>query len=1422
MEVDERPFKRRRISTHGLSPGPAQSTTSGEDANQVVQGNSTRYLGVNWAAALSGQTKTANSEEASFKQPLPLPKAPFALSGLTERPRSRVRTSCRYRADVPVPNTPDSVTSPSTAPSLESNKPAEYFPWTGKHAEDVVNEANVKNGYWDKPPNPPEKELNTAKAPLYNAFKHRSGLENLSALFSLVLGQKSKHGSLSSSSTFRPPPRVTLTEAKRRSWIAELADSDVPLRRLSRTIPQGIRGTSLLEQCLANNVPLNRALWFVKCVGANEIRTLRRKGVNSNIAATAENKWLKDWTTNIEQFLEAAVAQCGSKNWSDDLRYCTHLCVRLYQENIMDRDHFLDWIVRNFADCNLDLLGVWLSLVQLFRLDLTRFRRRARALAGALISRFKELSGLGAVRDEVGGRLRRAIRGLVTLRPACFLMPEKWQQNREALQSCMSLEHEQDRGIFEHIENRNERLLGSGYKEDEERNNDRSVFEVLDHASMPFDINQISDELSNLCPDPTHLSGLCLEWASSRFRGGNARIYIVARLLRRLKRAGCDVNTKLLVFFSQDRDASMLDMDAYRHLFAELSRSQTFSRSRFLQTLSVRATTEVDASQQTCSILLRDICLDDSEDRMTNLRDHVLKTQVSPRSSDAVVVQKFVSTIISAIYEAQMDQPSHAFMQLDLAELRAIGWSARFEISRRIRGEAGQLSRLAEIEVPGKPPLPGSRPFTLEQFLIIRHVLEALGDIAVLADVLHVLSKTKQESILAALVETVHYNASALSAIGALEPLQKLYSQAYVALRVMKPCMLLFAAALMDLCQQFPCQITPLRALQHDFIRGDRGRALSACSPFSDGVAESLQQAGATFSDDFEAILLGEPNMSEQTMTSLFTVLVGRIMKNDGENGKSMFTLCQLLARLRLFRDVQCDALIKKWLARLFCAAWSQLHRGVVMELLYTRCINVETLLDLANQAPPASKCRDGVRSMVASAMLAHDSDNERPQQAYVVNIAARRLMRTDAARALDLLLTHAGSSQAVLEACSSLLSVLLRDQKKLTSLSIPAAKRLPVVADQLLSISTSQPDVLDKLMSRVNWLSLGFCSLRIPDLSGGKGISIDDAENKASTVFNGLRLGIGDQSIESEIAQALLSAMPAGIQDRVRARVEQQFYDSMPTAFQAKSINQPLQYTPEERLQTTEALNKLTSLGPARSGGAASENNSILFEKLKVVAKMLGARTDAHTHLNSGISPSSPIPPAFQSLQNALPPPYWDSKYKDNVINILEHLTMLLSVTSTKPSLFATSPGSTLPKGSQDEQIKLVALLASIATQPLPAQILQSNCDEHSKTKVRDCISFTLDVAARLADDLSDEARILCTRILKARLQDERVVWLVGSMASCAATNNAAGNGLVMMHETKGSLGEFRPKQWELFGSGGGKEGDTCLDLGLFGAMRV
>lgn len=198
--------------------------------------------------------------------------------------------------------------------------PADFHPWTGHHLEDVLNEPTTKNGSYDKAPIS-QSETSTAKHAVSSSLKHKSGIQGLSSLFVSALDQRQAHGVVTANCTFKPPPRVTLTDTKREVWLRDLANPDIPLRRLSRTIPHGIRGKVLLDQCLAKTIPTSRAVWLAKCVGANEIRAFKRKGAGGAFAVGGENKWIKDWTSNVEQFVDTLIGTCGSPGWRSRINY---------------------------------------------------------------------------------------------------------------------------------------------------------------------------------------------------------------------------------------------------------------------------------------------------------------------------------------------------------------------------------------------------------------------------------------------------------------------------------------------------------------------------------------------------------------------------------------------------------------------------------------------------------------------------------------------------------------------------------------------------------------------------------------------------------------------------------------------------------------------------------------------------------------------------------------------------------------------------------------------------------------------------------------------------------------------------------------------------------------------------------------------
>ena len=104
-------------------------------------------------------------------------------------------------------------------------------------------------------------------------------------------------------------------------WLKDLANPAISLRRLSRAIPHGIRGKVLLDQSLSKNIPIERAVWLAKCVGANELRSFRRKGASGTYAMGGEAKWIREFTVCVEQFVESVLGTCGDEDFKNRIGY---------------------------------------------------------------------------------------------------------------------------------------------------------------------------------------------------------------------------------------------------------------------------------------------------------------------------------------------------------------------------------------------------------------------------------------------------------------------------------------------------------------------------------------------------------------------------------------------------------------------------------------------------------------------------------------------------------------------------------------------------------------------------------------------------------------------------------------------------------------------------------------------------------------------------------------------------------------------------------------------------------------------------------------------------------------------------------------------------------------------------------------------
>jgi mediator of RNA polymerase II transcription subunit 12 len=174
----------------------------------------------------------------------------------------------------------------------------------------------------------------------------------------------------------------------------DLANPAISLRRLSRTIPHGIRGRTLLDQCLNKSVPTERAVWLAKCVGANEIRAFKRKGAPGGgaFAIAGEFKWIRDWTVFVEQFIESITFSFGEPDWKAKVTYAIRLATSFYAEQLLDRDHYLDWITSGLEHSPQSKLPMWILVAQICWADILRSRKYGRRLVYALLGHLHTVS----------------------------------------------------------------------------------------------------------------------------------------------------------------------------------------------------------------------------------------------------------------------------------------------------------------------------------------------------------------------------------------------------------------------------------------------------------------------------------------------------------------------------------------------------------------------------------------------------------------------------------------------------------------------------------------------------------------------------------------------------------------------------------------------------------------------------------------------------------------------------------------------------------------------------------------------------------------------------------------------------------------------------------------------------------------------
>jgi mediator of RNA polymerase II transcription subunit 12 len=1429
---DAPPAKRRKVD----SPGPNENDATTSLQEQKQDGNASHPAGLRNAPLESPTGLLVDGADpgsshvnegpmpTGTSSPLPLPPRPRKHKTLLKESQRDIKSIPRMRHEAKVPTTVCKLEIPDDGPFFQGNSVADFFPWTGSHPEDLLNDQTVKGGQFDKLPQT-WNESNTARpALLTTAFKNKVGLQTLSALYGSAMQQRSQNQRIISGSVFKPPPRVTLTETKRKAWLSDLANDTVPLRKLSRTIPQGIRGQLLLEQCLSNTVPISRAIWFAKCVGANEIRTLKRKGTSPTFVASAEAKWSKDWTTNIQQFIEAVVKDCGNPDWRTNISYCLRLTTRLYSENLLDKDSFLDWILSSAENSPIDQLPVWLMILHTHSKDLSRSRRRGGRMATLLVDKLRAAQ----TGDEQGPsplveRLKKFVRDFVTSHPTCFLIPQKWQQCEAVLRQCLPPNSEPYRKLIEHLRRANERVAGPmAQPENVPISPRQSLIRLLDASRAPYKIHQLAKECFRACEDRHLLLTTTIEWSCTRFRHGDARLYLAVRLLRLWRRNGCDLDSSLHEFLANSHAFQFLRAQSLHHLIAELVRSHDFSVSKYLQWLTARGAlrrcfadehriltasrggSQEEIAMQLCdkpTQLLTEIPLSHLPNHVRNLRSTLLSRIGFGVDNELAVLHHckcFITEQLGGVLPAT-DNMNDEY-EYHTSELGRLAWTIKSELGQWLRGMvAGYFPNKAKAG--SLKAAPSEPQFTLTHFMLVRGVLERIGDISMLADVLCLASDSRDEAVLASVADSINAHFESFSAIGALDELHKKISQAYVSLKAIKVSLPTLAISLLDLGGRRPDERLPVRVLREDIARGDKINTIAAYSPFSDGMAESLQQAGSTFVEDFEAVILSEPNMTEQTMNQLFALVVERLQKDDvvANQGESRDSLCLLLARLRVFRPAHFDSLMAAWI-RSIVASSDNSAVFLVLALVNFSCLPIsaifKNLQQLQTDANPAHvrHSRRNVAWLLCDGVLSEPLPMEPPS--YRFRTAWSRYLTTNPADALaiialvrpDAMKLHSAFSLKNTNWVPPLLChIALHDFQRPPDYSLETRAVLDEALGDLFQEDRLGPanDVdIQTVIGTCDDFSLPFCQLQLHIASQqASGDGMVDALFSLATKDPADE----DNGVPSEAWLPLAVAMSKELACQLRERAEQAFFAvNLPLSSSRPGASPSVGHSEASIIRAARHLHVVSKMAYTILEAGDLVVCSQLNEKLAVVWRAL--------NVNNVPTATTPVSGSYLNIPSNSTPSSADAAL------LFDYLPLLLRFACLHRGALSTKVTSPLVgKQPPQDHVKLLILLASIALHP--------TVSEHPKL-----VGHIFDVVATLVDNISDEARAICARCLKDKMRDPRVNYLFGTVNTLVGTEEG-GSSLQLVKEGKGVIGEWKVKQWELLEGGT----DTSLNLSLF-----
>lgn len=873
----------------------------------------------------------------------------------------------------------------------------DFFPWR-KSNNSVQNVDYLQKGYMENPL--VANEGGTARGSMLPLLKQWTSLPALSYFLLNSMEARDQVSRVVSPSTFRPPPRVTLTDHKREAWLRDLASPSIPLRRLSRTIPHGIKNKNLLDQCCNKQIPISRAVWFARCVGANELRGLKRRGNNSVNSAMTEALWIHDWTEEVVEYIEKTIKEfdsivkreardtsSNSSNWQIKIEYLTRLLAHLYHEDLLEKGLVLRWCLKSFQNSMPDTLPMALIYVKMFWQDLTSSRVLSQSLALALLNQYSQLlqynanSSAKLIIDELGSKVCAYISELFIQSPDSFVIPNHWRNLGSVLTEALKRRTSQKVwDLVGVIRMRNESLIVSDAPLVRGIRNKRSLFiKLLDSFKVPYDFEDFAKQMKSWPLDSDEILKIIFEWTVSNIRTSQPEnLYICVALCKYWQTEfGWNISKSFQSFLVyQVRDVSKFCMDSIHDLIYEFLKHDILSIGGYFRSLISSGLLFLDRLKEKaephvlilCNLPLHKYAVEFRNQQVMLLED--LNRYDSEEDDRVENVKRMLRTRLFYLFhkhqessfgdqDEELDEEEDEFVYGDLNEEEIQMLTSLYKGSKVNVSEWLTQIVIEQIEHNLK--------FNLSKFAMLQRVFEFLRDSENLFGIIFkVIPKVNSRSLLYLLANTLKDNLKVFSTFMDLTELIQLFITQYNSLKTKSR----ISVGLWDLIQFTLSQLDEKSSLRPELEMILKSSAAStpyptditSLSPVSDIPSNNNDKYNNRELELFAEFGISEPSFDSHTIGNYFESISGQFLeacksKDELKNGENEVKVRKLVKIFQRLRDVDLHVFnnaLTKWLRDqvepdLYYD--SDAFLKILMFLVAYECLSLEKIADMFMQS---------------------------------------------------------------------------------------------------------------------------------------------------------------------------------------------------------------------------------------------------------------------------------------------------------------------------------------------------------------------------------------------------------------------------------------------------------------------------------------